>query len=60
MPAVRRICHDRIHDFTQAIDDSFIGYEKLGEEVKADGQNRTVAVGIFYFEEGENDADLNW
>jgi len=60
MPTVRRICFDRIHDFTQAIDDSFIGYEKLGEDTDSGGDGRTVAVGIFYFEKGEDDTNLNW
>jgi len=57
---VRRICYDRINDFTQAIDDSFIGYEKLGEDVKSEGQNRTVAVGVFYFEDDEEEPGLDW
>jgi len=33
LPIIRRTCLDRIHDFTKAIDDSFIGYEKLGKHL---------------------------
>ncbi len=60
LPTVRRISFDRIHDFTQAIDDSFIGYEKLGEDTESGDEGRTVAVGVFYFEEGEDEGGLNW
>jgi len=58
--AIRRICHDRINDFTQAIDDSFMGYEILGEDSNPDGDSKTVAVGVFYFEEKEGAPDLDW
>ena len=60
VPTVRRICFDRIDDFTQAVDDSFIGYEKLGDSTELDGEYKTVAVGIFYFEETDEDSELNW
>ena len=58
--AVRRICYDRISDFTQAIDDSFMGYEILGEDSDPGGDRKTVAVGVFYFEEKEGTPDLDW
>jgi len=57
---VRRICFDRIEDFTQAVDDSFIGYEKLGDSTEPDGECKTVAVGIFYFEESDEESGSNW
>jgi len=60
LPIIRRTCLDRIHDFTKAIDDSFIGYEKLGGEIEPTDETKTVAVGVFYFEEGEDEVDLNW
>ena len=60
MPTVRRICFDRIHDFSQAIDDSFIGYEMLADDTDSRNNGRTIAVGIFYFEEGKDEANFVW
>ena len=60
-PQLRRIARDRIADFAEAVDDLFIAYESLH---KASGEDQddsnAVAVGVFYFEECDEDADYTW
>jgi len=55
---LRRITKDRIVDFAESIDDVFMAYESLneGDEDVA----KAVAVGIYYFEERDENADYEW
>lgn len=59
---LRRIAGDRIWDFAESIDDVFITYEALSEERKLSdhGDENAVAVGVFYFEEQDEDANYEW
>ena len=57
---LRRITKDRVVDFAESIDDIFMAYESLQEEGDKDSKNDTVAVGIFYFEEQDENADYEW
>lgn len=56
---LRRITKDRIADFAETIDDIFIAYESLQEDCD-DERGDTVAVGVFYFEEHDKNADYDW
>ena len=57
---IRRIAKDRIIDFAQSIDDIFIAYEALHERPDDSGEDAPVAVGVFYFEERDENADYDW
>lgn len=59
MPRIRRISHDRLVEFTEAIDDLYVAYETLhGEDVDvrsgADTDASEIGVGVFYFENHAN------
>jgi len=56
---LRRITKDRIVDFAESIDDVFIAYESL-QDGENDGSHGAVAVGIYYFEEQDENADYEW
>ncbi|RZV36521.1 MAG: hypothetical protein EX272_08135 [Chromatiales bacterium] len=56
---LRRISGDRLADFAETFDDLFMAYETLNEE--SDGEDGiTVAVGLFYFEEHDENAHYTW
>lgn len=56
---LRRIAKDRITDFAEAIDDLFMAYEALHtDESRETGD--PVAVGVFYFEERDQNVDYDW
>lgn len=57
---LRRITKDRIADFAESIDDIFITYEALHEESEKPEAGDAVAVGVFYFEEQDEDANYEW
>lgn len=57
---LRRITRDRVEDFAESIDDIFIAYESLQEGGEYDDAGRAVAVGIYYFEETDKNADYEW
>ncbi|MGB5257437.1 MAG: DUF6502 family protein [Woeseiaceae bacterium] len=57
---LHRITKDRIVDFVEAIDDIFIAYESLQDDVKIDPSRSAVAVGVFYFEEQDKNAEYEW
>jgi hypothetical protein len=56
---LRRITRDRIAEFAESIDDVFMAYEALHEEDES-GSNDAVAIGVFYFEEHDDNATYNW
>ena len=58
---LRRITKDRISEFAEAIDDMFIAYEALHDGNRQAGDDDSaVAVGIFYFEEDDQNANYDW
>ena len=56
---LRRITKDRIVDFAESIDDVFMAYESLQDDNGGESQG-AVAVGIYYFEERDQNADYEW
>jgi hypothetical protein len=57
---LRRITKDRIAGFAESIDDLFIAYESLKSDSGDSGDGSAVAVGVFYFEERDKNADYKW
>jgi hypothetical protein len=57
---LRRIAANRIAEFAESIDDIFIAYESLNSDSGRNSQNEPIAVGVFYFEERDSDANYNW
>lgn len=57
---LRRITKDRIVDFAEAIDDIFMAYESLQDESIDEAEENVVAVGIYYFEERDENAIYEW
>lgn len=63
LPRLRRVSSDRIKDFSQAIDDTFMAYETITDDDLGDGRNLdsyTVAVGVYYFEEKNKKMRHEW
>jgi len=48
---LRRISSDRLREFVESIDDLFVAYETLYENSDVDAFDKTVGVGVFYFED---------
>ena len=57
---LRRIAKDRIVDFAEAIDDIMIAYESLQDNDEAGEEGKVVAVGMYYFEEHDENATYEW
>ncbi len=57
---LRRIAKDRISEFAEAFDDLFIAYEALHDTKPSVDENNAIAVGIFYFEETDSNANYDW
>jgi hypothetical protein len=57
---LRRIAKDRINEFAESVDDIFIAYESLHEDGGDDEAMDAIAVGVFYFEERDENAKYNW
>ena len=56
---LRRISYDRLSDMAESFDDLFIAYEELQDS--SDEKDRTtVAVGLYYFEETDENVDYKW
>lgn len=62
LPRLRRVSSDRIRDFSQAVDDTFMAYETItDEESNSDKTDSfTVAVGMYYFEENNKKIRHGW
>ena len=50
---LRRISHDRLEEFTEAIEDLYAAYETLhsSDKDKVESKVGTIGVGVFYFED---------
>ena len=59
---LRRISADRIKDLAQSFDDLFIAYEELHEEesVSESPTSVPIAIGVYYFEEREDELKPLW
>lgn len=60
IPRLRRICNDRAKEAAESFDDLFGAYEKLDEGREDPDSSRPVAIGVFYFEEREENAYSIW
>ena len=58
-PRVRRMCTDRLPNIAASFDDLFIAYESDGVE-QAPGSGTPVMVGLYYFEERDENAKYDW
>ena len=56
---LRRISYDRLTDLAESFDDLFMAYETLHESAEK-GESTIVSVGLFYFEERDENAKYNW
>ena len=54
VPRIRRISSDRLREFVESIDDLFVAYETLYEDSESVSHEKTVGVGVFYFEDHES------
>jgi len=55
---LRRVTKDRIVDFAESMDDVFMAYESLQESDQ--DVSKAVAIGIYYFEETDENAEYEW
>lgn len=58
-PRIKRMCTDRLTDIASSFDDLFIAYESRGSE-KKETDTRPVMVGVYYFEERDDNAKYDW
>lgn len=58
VPRVKRICTERLKEFSLSMDDLFAAYEGLYESDDASGSARAVGIGVFYFEEDKSESDI--
>jgi hypothetical protein len=56
VPRVRRIGSDRLVEFVESIDDLFAAYETLHDDDPLDSSDRSIGIGVFYFEEDKADS----
>ena len=57
---LRRITKDRIGEFAESVDDLFIAYEALHDVKGQEDSEDAIAVGVFYFEETDTNANYDW
>ena len=60
LPRLRRISFDRLSEVAESIDDLFMAYETLHDNDRSVSEKNTVAVGVFYFEETDESARVEW
>lgn len=58
-PRVRRMCADRLPNIAESFDDLFIAYESRGD-AQVLGNGTPVMVGLYYFEERDENAKYDW
>ena len=56
VPRLRRISYDRLTEVAESFDDLFMAYETLHDTDDNSVDNRTVVVGVYYFEEEGKDS----
>ncbi|MDJ0906979.1 MAG: DUF6502 family protein [Woeseiaceae bacterium] len=57
---LRRISFDRLSEVAESFDDLFMAYEALHDKDVENEETSTVAVGVFYFEETDKSAGVEW
>lgn len=57
---LRRIAKDRVVEFAESIDDIFMTYEALQDSGSELEESEAIAVGVFYFEEHDENAKYDW
>lgn len=58
LATIRRVCRDRLTEFTESIDDLLTAYEVLHKDsATMEKQKRAIGVGVFYFEEDKSKND---
>jgi hypothetical protein len=57
---LRRITRDRIVEFAESVDDLFMAYETLHDNKSSAAHRDPIAVGVFYFEETDENANYDW
>jgi len=60
LPRIRRISTDRLTEVVESFDDVFMAYEKMSDQDTDLSENRPIAVGVFYFEEREDNLISVW
>lgn len=58
-PRIKRMCSDRLSDIAESFDDLFIAYESRGGGQNEDS-GTPVMVGVYYFEERDENAHYEW
>jgi hypothetical protein len=58
-PRLRRMCADRLADIAESFDDLFMAYES-NDASRQDDARPPIAVGIYYFEERDENAKYDW
>ncbi len=58
VPRVRRIGSDRLVEFVESIDDLFAAYETLHDDDPSDSSEKSVGIGVFYFEEDKSETNV--
>ena len=53
---VRRIGSDRLVEFVESIDDLFAAYETLHDDDPTGSSDKSIGIGVFYFEEEKTDS----
>ena len=56
VPRIRRISSDRLVEFVESIDDLFAAYETLHDGDPSESSDRSIGIGVFYFEEDKSDS----
>ena len=51
IPRLRRVSADRLAEFVNSIDDMFAAYGTIHDEDSAEVSDKSIGVGVFYFEE---------
>ncbi len=60
LPRIRRISTDRLTEVVESFDDVFMAYEKMSDEDVDASSYRPIAIGVFYFEERDDDLVSVW
>lgn len=64
LPSLRRINQERLVEFSEAVDDTLMGYEALFAKDEPSSNNKvgdtTVLVGLYYFEENDPEIIKQW
>jgi hypothetical protein len=60
VPRLRRISYDRLSEVAESFDDLVMAYEALHDNDDSDDDKNTVAVGVFYFEERDEEMRDKW